>query len=370
MDHTAEIDTFCLITGAPPHVATNYLSAHDWDLHRSVEFYLDHPAEDVEDLDADLPPPRAPLTQLQAEHQHAAEPLDERESELQQALEDSLRAGGSIDLTEEPDAPFDENMAFLAQQRQSALAAQRQAQADLEGYTNLTRSNEDWARSPIAPTAAGPSTVHPWVIDDIPALPDGINVEEAKMLEAAFLGIPYEGPVQHSNPQPVSPTSIALQNLRQEQDEAYEESLRADRAKAEAVRAAQELERVHRESREAAEQAEALRSEQEHQIFQELLQAKNAALPPQPQAGDPESISIIIRMPDGSRYNRRFRKGDQLKVLFDFVDVESNGQIVKPASYQLVVPYPRKVLDASLHGSLAEMGLVDNQVLNVQVKAS
>ena len=44
-------------------------------------------------------------------------------------------------------------------------------------------------------------------------------------------------------------------------------------------------------------------------------------------------IQVLIRMPDGSRKNRRFRKDDTLQALFDFIDVNSD---VKAGSYQLV----------------------------------
>lgn len=70
--------------------------------------------------------------------------------------------------------------------------------------------------------------------DDIDIdLPEGINVEEARMLEAAMLGIPYAGRMPGFGPRgptmPPDPAAVAQRVLRQEQDDAFEESLAADR---------------------------------------------------------------------------------------------------------------------------------------------
>lgn len=35
------IDQFVLITGAPVHIATHVLEAHDWDVDAAVNFYLE-----------------------------------------------------------------------------------------------------------------------------------------------------------------------------------------------------------------------------------------------------------------------------------------------------------------------------------------
>jgi hypothetical protein len=71
-------------------------------------------------------------------------------------------------------------------------------------------------------------------------LPEGINLEEARMLEAAMLGIPYQGRMpDFSNAAaaaaagpPLSPGAMEQRSLRAEQDAAYEESLALDRCEA------------------------------------------------------------------------------------------------------------------------------------------
>ena len=60
-------------------------------------------------------------------------------------------------------------------------------------------------------------------------------VTDDRMLEAAMLGIPYEGRIPDftSQParldQPMSPTAVAGRAVRQEQDYAYEQSLQVSR---------------------------------------------------------------------------------------------------------------------------------------------
>ena len=52
----------------------------------------------------------------------------------------------------------------------------------------------------------------------------------------------------------------------------------------------------------------------------QAVQAKAAALPPEPPAGESATTACLIRLPDGSRFQRRFRLTDPLPALFDFID--------------------------------------------------
>lgn len=64
-------------------------------------------------------------------------------------------------------------------------------------------------------------------------LPSDVNIEEAKMLEAAMLGVPYEGRLPSTEGRgggpPPSAEAVERKQLRDEIDAAYEESLRLDR---------------------------------------------------------------------------------------------------------------------------------------------
>jgi hypothetical protein len=71
-------------------------------------------------------------------------------------------------------------------------------------------------------------------VDEPLDLPAGINLEEARMLEAAMLGIPYAGRLPDFSAAPaaatpLSPGTLEQHAIRREQDQAYEESLALDR---------------------------------------------------------------------------------------------------------------------------------------------
>jgi hypothetical protein len=149
----------------------------------------------------------------------------------------------------------------------------RQQQQMLEHYQQLARQREAAAFAapprpvPRAAAAAAGEDDIPDLIDDEAAaaeaaadaadaavamtgvavggdepldLPEGINLEEARMLEAAMLGIPYQGRMpDFSNAAaaaaagpPLSPGAMEQRSLRAEQDAAYEESLALDRCEA------------------------------------------------------------------------------------------------------------------------------------------
>ncbi|KAL8053777.1 hypothetical protein ABFX02_05G096200 [Erythranthe guttata] len=88
---------------------------------------------------------------------------------------------------------------------------------------------------------------------------------------------------------------------------------------------------------------------------QRQLAAKEASLPQEPTADDENAVTLLLRMPDGNKCERRFLKSDKLQCLFDFIDV---GRVVKPGSYRLVRHYPRRVFsDEESTSTLHELGL-------------
>lgn len=46
------------------------------------------------------------------------------------------------------------------------------------------------------------------------------------------------------------------------------------------------------------------------------MSAKITSLPPEPAIDDENAITILVRMPDGTRHGRRFRKSDKLEVKY------------------------------------------------------
>ncbi|AQK57916.1 Plant UBX domain-containing protein 8 [Zea mays] len=176
--------------------------------------------------------------------------------------------------------------------------------------------------------------------------------DEALMLEAAmFGGIPEGAPYPFSFPahgrsthyplvaRPPSPSLTAQRLLREQQDDEYLAALQADREKElKAVQEA-ELRRVEEAAaREAAlerqkkEEEEKLKKQREEEELESKLAAKQASLPKEPLQNDEGAVTVVVRMPDGSRRGRRFLKSDRLQYLFDFIDI---SRTFKPGTYRL-----------------------------------
>ncbi|KAL0002555.1 hypothetical protein SO802_016336 [Lithocarpus litseifolius] len=180
----------------------------------------------------------------------------------------------------------------------------------------------------------------------------GISLEEfddAAMIEAALLGKIPEGTSNHfqhapdmqsgqdrsssshSVPHPPSPFLTEQQSLR-EQQETETHQLREDKF-CNKLLEGEELERI--------------------------LAAKEASLSKEPAKDNENAVTLLVRMPDGSRPGRRFLKSDKLQLLFNFIDV---SRVVKPGTYKVVRPYPLRtfsISDCSL--TLSELGLTSKQ---------
>ncbi|GJT77234.1 UBA-like protein [Tanacetum coccineum] len=198
--------------------------------------------------------------------------------------------------------------------------------------------------------------------------------DEAVMLEAAMFGRipeggagyrePYAtrsrtqnsmnrigGPYQRPAPRPPSPSLTAQRLIREQQDDEFLAALQADREK-------ELLEQTAREAameEERRKEEEAQRKLEEEQEVERQLAAKEASLPEEPTSDDENGVTLLVRMPDGSRRGRRFLRTDKLQYLFDFIDV---GRAVKPSSYRLVRPYPRRAFsDGESELTFNELGL-------------
>ncbi|XP_047313621.1 plant UBX domain-containing protein 8-like, partial [Impatiens glandulifera] len=173
--------------------------------------------------------------------------------------------------------------------------------------------------------------------------------DEAVMLEAALFG-----GIQESNynfpyprqqiPRSPSPGLAAQRMIREQHDDEYLASLQADREKElKAVEEAEVMRLEEQAVKEAVAEAKSSRKNSLQEIERNLA-AKEASLPKEPMADDENAVTFLVRMPDGSRRGRRFVKSDKLQSLFDFIDV---GRVVKPGSYRLVRPYPRRAEEHS-----------------------
>ncbi|KAL6661926.1 hypothetical protein ACP70R_001310 [Stipagrostis hirtigluma subsp. patula] len=203
--------------------------------------------------------------------------------------------------------------------------------------------------------------------------------DEAVMLEAAMFGgipegaaYPFSFPARGSSAhyprvaRPPSPTLTAQRLLREQQDDEYLAALQADQEKElKAVQEA-ELRRVEEAAaREAAlerqkkEEEEKLKKQLEEEELESELAAKQASLPKEPLPNAEGAVTVVVRMPDGSRRGRRFLKSDKLQFLFDFIDI---SRTFKPGTYRLVRSYPRRAFtDAESQMSLSDLGLTSKQ---------
>lgn len=204
-----------------------------------------------------------------------------------------------------------------------------------------------------------------------------VEHDEAVMLEAAmFGGVPEQSghnfPFAPHHlmrsasdrtwqaPRPPSPGLTAQRLIREQQDDEYLASLQADREKE--LKALEE-ERVAKEAaleEEKRKEEDARRKIEEEQELERLLAAKEASLAREPAADDENAVTLLVRLPDGSRRGRKFLRSDKLQSLFDFIDVGRGG--IKPGSYRLVRPYPRQAFsDAESMLTLNELGLMSKQ---------
>ncbi|XP_050511069.1 FAS-associated factor 2 [Diabrotica virgifera virgifera] len=149
-------------------------------------------------------------------------------------------------------------------------------------------------------------------------------------------------------------------SLRFQQDEAFEESLRAD----------QEKERRREQERRAKE--EELRKVEEEKLAEQarresLAQEKINSLqrvPPEPEASHPDAVHVVFKLPCGSRLERRFLKSHSLESVFYFVFCHPNA----PDSFEITTNFPKRVLDCRQESqdiilTLEQAGLKNREVL-------
>ncbi|KAJ9616508.1 UBX domain-containing protein 10 [Cladophialophora chaetospira] len=156
----------------------------------------------------------------------------------------------------------------------------------------------------------------------------------------------------------------ATQNLRQEQDSAYERSLAQDRERARRRR--DEEEAVRRAELEAREQASLV--EKKKKDTQQWKTWRAQSLPTEPGPEVKDAIRVSIRLPSGERVIRKFRAEAEMEELYAFVECyevlqaerADDKDVEEPAGYEheygfrLVSPMPRRVYELQDGGSIGE----------------
>ncbi|CAH1247601.1 FAF2 [Branchiostoma lanceolatum] len=154
------------------------------------------------------------------------------------------------------------------------------------------------------------------------------------------------------------------QTLRAQQDVAYLESLRADQEKERKKQ--EERERKEREEQEAREKEEAVQRRKEE--LARLRIEKASTIPDEPDDDDPEATKIILKLPNGTRLERRFLMSHSLEDVYHFAFCHKDA----PDEFQIVTNFPRRVLpcqgteEAPEVITIKEAGLGKSEVLFVQ----
>jgi len=126
----------------------------------------------------------------------------------------------------------------------------------------------------------------------------------------------------------------------QEQDQAYQESLRADKEK--------------------QQRAEEERQREEDKKNEKI--SRGDLVPAEPPKG-PDTTQIIFKLPDDTKVERRFNSNEKLEMLCNFLD----GKGCEIENYQFVTQYPKKVFTkADFNQTLKDAGLSPQSILNVR----
>lgn len=125
--------------------------------------------------------------------------------------------------------------------------------------------------------------------------------------------------------------------IRQEQDEAYQQSLRADREKQ--LKREEDLRR--KEVEEKAERERSVKQEQLHSCLVKLKSEIPNRLPPEPSPKQEQDIvKLVFKLPDGSRPQRNFHKSDKVKHLYWYVFSLTNA----PLQFKMTTNFPKREL--------------------------
>eukprot|EP00871_Galdieria_phlegrea_P003928 jgi/Galph1/4536/GphlegSOOS_G3183.1 len=134
---------------------------------------------------------------------------------------------------------------------------------------------------------------------------------------------------------------LETRQIRQEQDAAFQRAVEEDMAR---LRAVEEAEAARKE-----EKARIEREKQEAELLEQRIQKrrrmKQAQMEEEPPKGD-QVFSIAVRQADGNRFERRFKRQDMLRQVFDWVDI--NGIDIEKIN--LVCNFPKRSFDYDRDG--------------------
>ncbi|KAL6430818.1 hypothetical protein ACFW04_006972 [Cataglyphis niger] len=149
----------------------------------------------------------------------------------------------------------------------------------------------------------------------------------------------------------------AAQSLRQQQDRAYEESLRADQEKDRR----REEERRAREEKEAREKEQLNAQELEIQRIRLEKELTINKVPLEPEPSNPNACHLQIKLGERTM-KRRFLMTDTVEDVYHWIFSQSDS----PASFEITTSYPRRILYPCRDIlTLLDAGLTHREVLHI-----
>ena len=125
--------------------------------------------------------------------------------------------------------------------------------------------------------------------------------------------------------------------IRQEQDAAFQATLRLDQERERQKLEAEEAKRHEEEAEKARIQADI---DQKENIARQKIELASK-IPNEPPVNEPTAVQIVIKLPEGQRLERRFHKSQSLKYLYYYVFCHPDS----PDEFDITTNFPRKVLD-------------------------
>ncbi|XP_076763801.1 fas-associated factor 2 [Xylocopa sonorina] len=149
----------------------------------------------------------------------------------------------------------------------------------------------------------------------------------------------------------------AAQSLRQQQDQAYEESLRADQEKDRK----REEERRAREEQEAREKEELDAQEMEIQRIRREKELTVCKVPLEPESTNPNACHLQIKLGERTM-KRRFLMSDTLEDVYHWIFSQPDS----PVSFEITTSFPKRILYPGREVlTLSDAGLTHREVLHV-----
>lgn len=90
---------------------------------------------------------------------------------------------------------------------------------------------------------------------------------------------------------------------------------------------------------------------------------KHLAETPEPNPSTEETVKLLIKLPNGNRHQRIFRRHDPLGELYKFVFAQEDC----PRSFEIAINFPHKVVECDEHTtqSIFDFGITQSMLLFV-----